>query len=739
MRQRMLQSLETEYNWRPSTESIFWISWQAFFSIFRNCCPHNHDIGVPKGDPTPLPPSTALKPGQRHWPTAPSRPRDPSPAMSTVSGSDSVFGHYIQQAASWEPLLSESSALFRAVVEDDAAHVEAEIGADAARVNAFYVLLHWGSQPQGGAGGKEEAPGGDGSMKPAVTVKQRTLLMIAAFHGSMRVLSLLAVNGADPAVVSPDGMTSYELAYAGNHPSTPTIVAYLRDAESSLQVLRGQVDVSKAPLAQLPPSGSFGMEGVPQGERVDAQQEHYRGQVWGMPIARQDSGSDPYNPDALPYSTSELTKPEYSTDEFRMYCFKVLRCCRRYAHDWRACPFAHPTENARRRDPRDYRYCSIACPNYKQGFCMRGDGCPYAHGVFECWLHPSRYRSQLCKDGNKCRRPVCFFAHSLPELRTPSHTWVPTAEDAVSRPDRGGAPSNSIPQGSQASGMHSAPVPQPQASAPVDPAISADINLPPIVVPSPIMVPAPVVVPMQPQATAAMVQPMSPPAATPVTSVPSPHAPNTPGAAVGNGSQQAAEGGPGVTAPRMSNAFARKLGLNPKDSPMVNLQKMAIAGQIPPGPAHAGKQPAQGQVLPVLPPETAAPMMKGANRQRKLLKQASQAATLEALARSMSGMTLSPSSSQGPGGENHGADGLGNAHGFYPNGPLPIAPIAIQPVAPSSPAVPHMGTGQYMCNGYMVGSPAGPGGYVPMVAGSQPGASLGMAGQAGPISLHPTQ
>lgn len=39
-----------------------------------------------------------------------------------------------------------------------------------------------------------------------------------------------------------------------------------------------------------------------------------------------------------------------------------------------------------------------------------------------------RYRSQLCKDGNKCRRPVCFFAHSLPELRTPSHTWVPSAE-----------------------------------------------------------------------------------------------------------------------------------------------------------------------------------------------------------------------------------------------------------------------------------------------------------------------
>ncbi len=39
-----------------------------------------------------------------------------------------------------------------------------------------------------------------------------------------------------------------------------------------------------------------------------------------------------------------------------------------------------------------------------------------------------RYRTQLCKDGANCRRAVCFFAHSLPELRSPTHTWVPSAE-----------------------------------------------------------------------------------------------------------------------------------------------------------------------------------------------------------------------------------------------------------------------------------------------------------------------
>jgi hypothetical protein len=48
---------------------------------------------------------------------------------------------------------------------------------------------------------------------------------------------------------------------------------------------------------------------------------------------------------------------------------QVLRCSKRNAHDWRACPFAHPTENARRRDPREFKYCALACPDYKQASC----------------------------------------------------------------------------------------------------------------------------------------------------------------------------------------------------------------------------------------------------------------------------------------------------------------------------------------------------------------------------------
>ena len=41
---------------------------------------------------------------------------------------------------------------------------------------------------------------------------------------------------------------------------------------------------------------------------------------------------------------------------------------------------------------------TAACPlliNLQTGVCRRGDACPYSHGVFECWLHPSRYRTQV--------------------------------------------------------------------------------------------------------------------------------------------------------------------------------------------------------------------------------------------------------------------------------------------------------------------------------------------------------
>ncbi|GMJ01443.1 tandem zinc finger protein 7, OXIDATIVE STRESS 2 [Hibiscus trionum] len=116
-------------------------------------------------------------------------------------------------------------------------------------------------------------------------------------------------------------------------------------------------------------------------------------------------------------SLPDIKNSIYTTDEFRMFSFKIRPCSRAYSHDWTECPFVHPGENARRRDPRKYHYSCVPCPDFRKGACRRGDMCEYAHGVFECWLHPAQYRTRMCKDGTCCDRRVCFFAHTAEELR----------------------------------------------------------------------------------------------------------------------------------------------------------------------------------------------------------------------------------------------------------------------------------------------------------------------------------
>eukprot|EP00210_Caulerpa_lentillifera_P003574 g3409.t1 len=114
----------------------------------------------------------------------------------------------------------------------------------------------------------------------------------------------------------------------------------------------------------------------------------------------------------------DLNDPLFKTDAFMVYGFKVLPCRRTRRHDWRECPFAHPGEVARRRDPRLYTYVGIICPDAKQNApCPRGDNCPYTHSLFEYWLHPTRYKTEFCSRGRQCTRPFCFFAHSETEVR----------------------------------------------------------------------------------------------------------------------------------------------------------------------------------------------------------------------------------------------------------------------------------------------------------------------------------
>ncbi|KAL5222947.1 hypothetical protein ABZP36_027660 [Zizania latifolia] len=120
------------------------------------------------------------------------------------------------------------------------------------------------------------------------------------------------------------------------------------------------------------------------------------------------------------------TLEEFNTDddELMMYEFKVRRCPRARAHEWTLCPYAHRGEAARRRDPRRVAYTGEPCPDFRRrpgGACPRGTGCPFAHGTFEMWLHPSRYRTRPCRAGVRCARPICFFAHNDLELRVVSN------------------------------------------------------------------------------------------------------------------------------------------------------------------------------------------------------------------------------------------------------------------------------------------------------------------------------
>lgn len=173
---------------------------------------------------------------------------------------------------------------------------------------------------------------------------------------------------------------------------------------------------------------------------------------------------------------SDIPVDAFSCDEFRMYEFKVRRCARGRSHDWTECPYAHPGEKARRRDPRKFHYSGTACPDFRKGNCKRGDSCEYAHGVFECWLHPARYRTQPCKDGTSCRRRVCFFAHTPDQLRVLTQQSPRMLTE--SPPSYDGSPlrqamESYVYKGSPTSTLFTPPISPPSESPPMSPNTSS--------------------------------------------------------------------------------------------------------------------------------------------------------------------------------------------------------------------------------------------------------------------------
>ena len=127
----------------------------------------------------------------------------------------------------------------------------------------------------------------------------------------------------------------------------------------------------------------------------------------------------------------EIDGCDYNGVHFRMFHYKVDACPHTDClHDTSSCPYVHPGEKSKRRNPGVYMYQPVPCPHFRKGNCKKGDACPLSHGVFECWLHPSKYRTQLCTEGSGCTRNLCFFAHSLQELREVSDSCEPCEIEA---------------------------------------------------------------------------------------------------------------------------------------------------------------------------------------------------------------------------------------------------------------------------------------------------------------------
>lgn len=280
-----------------------------------------------------------------------------------------------------------------------------------------------------------------------MSLEERTPLMIASMFASKQVLKyILGLNRVDVnKACGSDRATALHMAVSGGSSSSIEVVKLLIDASADTSCLdvHGNRPIDLIPLVF---GSSFNskrkflelmLNGYSDGEELcllsvltddhihvlDDEQKD----VPNLISSREGTEKKEYPVDL---SLPDMKNGIYSTDEFRMYTFKIKPCSRAYSHDWTECPFVHPGENARRRDPRKYHYSCVPCPEFRKGSCRHGDACEYAHGIFECWLHPAQYRTRLCKDEVGCSRKVCFFAHKTEELR-PLH---PSTGSAVLSP-----------------------------------------------------------------------------------------------------------------------------------------------------------------------------------------------------------------------------------------------------------------------------------------------------------------
>ncbi|KAL6864740.1 hypothetical protein ACP4OV_015891 [Aristida adscensionis] len=333
-------------------------------------------------------------------PRKPSAP--PAPAAAAAEKDPAVGASLLLELAA-----ADDVAAFRRAVEED-------------KVSAVDAACHWYGPSAAGPPGRPR-------------LELRTPAMVAALYGSTAVLGY--VLGARPSEAArasgTDGATALHLAAAGGAAGAVAATHLLLAAGASADALA----FSGLRAGDLLPRAALAAE------KDRSLRLLLKSPAASPSSSPKKSASPAPPPEPRKEYPPDLTLPDlksglFSTDEFRMYSFKVKPCSRAYSHDWTECPFVHPGENARRRDPRRYSYSCVPCPEFRKGgSCRKGDGCEYAHGVFECWLHPAQYRTRLCKDEVGCARRICFFAHKPDELRAVNPSAVSVGmQPAVSSP-----------------------------------------------------------------------------------------------------------------------------------------------------------------------------------------------------------------------------------------------------------------------------------------------------------------
>ena len=282
------------------------------------------------------------------------------------------------------------------------------------------------------------------------TKSKRSMLQLAAEMQAAKCVQLLLDAGADARLASPsDGKTALHLACA-RKPSMASarVIAMLvqhgadRDAVDfdgnkpgdALERMSASMSMSDTTSVGSVASAASDVSGhssdVQRGQLGYQRQHATRLQCGTSPAKSANWNPNHGHHARLASSKSALVTDvadlelmdgvDYGSAHFRMFHYKVDMCPHEDCiHDTEACPYVHPGDKSRRRNPGMVSYQPVPCPHFRKGNCRLGDACPLSHGVFECWMHPIKYRTQLCTTGSKCSRDLCFFAHSLDELREP--------------------------------------------------------------------------------------------------------------------------------------------------------------------------------------------------------------------------------------------------------------------------------------------------------------------------------